>query len=119
MTYQHKNWLLNTIDALTINEEYRLKKKIVEYEGKLKDVPKIEQLESHLANKIIEQDAIKNQLERLQVEKQNENQTIQQKHEQEMKAMREQMNQIMSLIQQNPMLAQVKPEALVKKKLGQ
>jgi hypothetical protein len=53
----------------------------------------------------------------LQVEKQNENQTIQQKHEQEMKAMREQMNQIMSLIQQNPVLAQVKPEALVKKKL--
>jgi hypothetical protein len=34
-----------------------------------------------------------------------------------MKAMREQMNQIMSLIQQNPVLAQVKPEALVKKKL--
>jgi hypothetical protein len=66
---------------------------------------------------IIEQDTIKNQLERLQVEKQKETQTIQEKHEQEMKAMREQMNQIMSLIQQNPMLAQVKPEALVKKKL--
>jgi Txe/YoeB family toxin of Txe-Axe toxin-antitoxin module len=89
-------------------------------EGKLKDVPKIEQLESHLANKIIkiiEQDVIKNQLEQLQVEKQKETQTIQEKHEQEMKDMREQMNQIMSLIQQNPMLAQVKPEALVKKKL--
>jgi hypothetical protein len=108
---------MKAIDALTINEEYRLKKKIVEYEGKLKDVPKIEQLESHLANKIIEQDAIKNQLERLQVEKQKETRNIQEKHEQEMKAMREQMNQIMSLIQQNPVLAQVKPEALVKKKL--
>jgi hypothetical protein len=108
---------MKAVDALTINEGYRLKKKIVEYEGKLKDVPRIEQLESHLGNKIIEQDAIKNQLERLQVEKHNENQTIQQKHEQEMRAMREQMNQIMSLIQQNPMLAQVKPEALVKKKL--
>ena len=108
---------MKAVDAPTINEDYRLKKKIVEYEGKLKDVPKIEQLGSHLANKIIEQDAIKNQLERLQVERHNENQTIQQKHEQEMKAMREQMNQIMSLIQQNPMLAQVKPEALVKKKM--
>jgi hypothetical protein len=108
---------MKAVDALTINEGYRLKKKIVEYEGKLKDVPKIEQIESHLANKIIEQDAIKNQLERLQIDKQKETQTIQQKHEQEMKAMREQMNQIMSLIQQNPMLAQVKPEALVKKKM--
>jgi hypothetical protein len=108
---------MKAVDALTINEEYRLKKKIVEYEGKLKDVPKIEQLESHLANKIIEQDAIKNQLERLQVEKQKETRNIQEKHEQEMRAMREQMNQIMSLIQQNPMLAQVKPEALVKKKM--
>jgi hypothetical protein len=44
---------INAVDALTINEEYRLKKKIVEYEGKLIDVPRIEQLESHLANKII------------------------------------------------------------------
>jgi hypothetical protein len=34
-----------------------------------------------------------------------------------MKAMHEQMNQIMSLIQQNPKLAQVKPEALVKKQI--
>jgi integrase len=108
---------MKAVDALTINEEYMLKKKIVEYEGKLKDVPKIEQLESHLANKIIEQDAIKNQLERLQVEKQKETQTIQEKHEQEMKSMREQMNQIMSMIQQNPILAQVKPEALAKKRL--
>jgi integrase len=82
---------MKAVDALTINEGYRLKKKIVEYEGKLKDVPRIEQLESHLANKIIEQDAIKNQLERLQIDKHNENQTILQRHEQEMKAMREEM----------------------------
>ncbi|HZC20333.1 MAG TPA: hypothetical protein VE223_01690 [Nitrososphaeraceae archaeon] len=48
-------------------------------------------------------------------------QEIQQKYEKEMKAMREEMNQqfshIMSMIQQNPTLAQVKPEALVKKEL--
>jgi hypothetical protein len=49
---------MKAVDALTINEQYRLKK-IIEYEDKLKDVPRIEQLESHLANKIIEQDAIK------------------------------------------------------------
>ncbi len=31
---------MKAIDALTINDEYRLKKKIVEYEEKLKDVPR-------------------------------------------------------------------------------
>ena len=35
-------------------------------------------------------------------------------YQQEMKDMREQMNQIMSMIQQNPMLAQVKPTILLK-----
>ena len=107
---------LKCVDALTINEEYKLKKKIVEYEDKLKDAPKIGELESHLAAKIIEQDALKKQVERLQLEKQNETQAIQQKYEQDMNAMREQMNQIMSMIQQNPVLANVKPEVLIKKK---
>jgi integrase len=108
---------MKAVDALTINEEYRLKKKIVEYEDKLKDAPKIGELESHLAAKIIEQDALKKQVERLQLEKQNETQAMQQKYEQEMSTMREQMNQIITIIQQNPMLAHVKPEALVKKKI--
>jgi integrase len=108
---------MKAVDALTINEEYRLKKKIIEYEDKLKDAPKIGELESHLAAKIIEQDALKKQVELLQLEKQNETQTMQKKYEQEMNAMREQMNHIISMIQQNPMLAQVKPEALVKKQL--
>src|SRR5918911_778761 len=67
---------MRAVDALTINEEYRLKKKIVEYEDKLKDVPRIEQLESHLANKIIEQDAIKKQLESVQIERQKEVQAM-------------------------------------------
>ena len=61
---------MKAIDALTINDEYRLKKKIVEYEEKLKD-PKVEQLESHLANKILEQEAIKKQLEKLRTDKQH------------------------------------------------
>jgi integrase len=111
---------MKAIDALTINDEYRLKKKIVEYEEKLKDVPKVEQLESHLANKILEQEAIKRQLEILRTEKEKETQMMQQKHEQDMKAMREEMNQqfsqIMSMVQQNPALAQLKPEALTKKR---
>ena len=82
---------MKAIDALTINDEYRLKKKIAEYEEKLKDVPKVEQLESHLANKILEQEAIKKQLEKLRTDKEKENQMIEQKYEQAMKAMREEM----------------------------
>ena len=82
---------MKAIDALTINDEYRLKKKIAEYEEKLKDVPKIEQLESHLANKILEQEAIKTQLEKLRTDKEKETQMMQQKYEQDMKAIREEM----------------------------
>src|SRR3989442_6478203 len=110
---------MKAIDALTIDDEYRLRKQIVEYEDKLKDVPRVEQLESHLANKILEQEAIKKQLEKLRTDKQKETRIIQQKYEQDMKAMREEMNQqfsqIMSMIQQNPKLAQIKPQALTKK----
>jgi integrase/recombinase XerD len=44
-------------------------------------------------------------------------QTLQQKYEQDMNSVREQMNQIILMIQQNPTLAQVKPEALIKKEM--
>ncbi len=44
---------------------------------------------------------------------------IEQKYEQDMKTMREEMNQqfkkIMSMVQKNPILSQVKPDALVRK----
>jgi hypothetical protein len=82
---------MKAIDALTINDEYRLKKKIAEYEEKLKDVPMVEQLESHFANKILEQEAIKKQLEKLRTDKEKETQMMQQKYEQDMKAIREEM----------------------------
>jgi hypothetical protein len=52
-------------------------------------------------------------------EKESEVQRLQEKYEQDMKAMREEMNhqfsQIMLLIQQNPGLAHIKPEILSKK----
>jgi integrase len=55
-------------------------------------------------------------------EKDSEMHAMKTKYEQDMKAMREEMNQqfsqIMSMIQQNPKLAQVKSEILTKKKLG-
>ena len=48
-------------------------------------------------------------------------QSLQEKHEQDIKVMREEMNQqfsqIMSLIQQNPRLAQVKPNILLSKEI--
>ena len=112
---------MKVTDTLTINDEYRLRKQIVEFEEKLKDVPSVEQLESHLANKILEQEAIKKQLEKLRIDKEKETQTIQQKHEQEMEKMREEMNQqfnqIMSVIQQNPKLVQIKAKVLTDKLL--
>ena len=46
--------------------------------------------------------------------------TMEERHKQDIDAMREEMNkqfgQIMSMIQQNPKLAQIKPEVLAKKK---
>jgi integrase/recombinase XerD len=56
-----------------------------------------------------------------QQEKESEVQKLQEKYEQDMKIMREEMNQqfnqILSLIQKNPQLAQVKPEVLANKKM--
>ena len=54
-------------------------------------------------------------------QKESEVREMKQKHEQDMKTMREEMNEqftrIMSMIQQNPQLAHIKPEALTSKKL--
>ena len=56
-----------------------------------------------------------------QKEKESEVQRLQEIYEQDMKRMREEMNQqfkqILLMIQQNPILAQVKPEVLTKKKV--
>ena len=73
---------VKAVDALTINEENRLKKQLKE-----------------LTKKQSEIDAMK------------------EKHEQEMKLMNEKMNQIMSMIQQNPVLAHLKPDVLATRKI--
>jgi integrase/recombinase XerD len=52
-----------------------------------------------------------------QNQKEDKIQEMKEKHEQEMKAIHDQMNQIMIMIQQNPQLAHVKPEALATKRL--
>jgi integrase len=82
---------LKAIDALTIDESYRLKKKIVEYEEKIKDAPRVEQLQAQLANRIIEEEYIKMQLKKLQSEKESETLEISTKYEKDMNIMKEQM----------------------------
>jgi integrase/recombinase XerD len=69
---------------------------------------------------VLTYDAYNETLEMRQ-EKESEVKRLQEKYEQDMKAMREETNQqfsqIMSLIQQNPRLAYVKPDALINKKI--
>jgi hypothetical protein len=50
--------------------------------------------------------------------KKNEIEIKESKHNEEIQAMRDQMSQILTLIQHNPKLAQVKPEALLDRRLG-
>jgi len=68
---------MKAVDALTINDEFRLRKQIVDYEDKLNNVPKVEQLQEQLATKIIEQDSIKRTVEKLEEEKTLQNEYIQ------------------------------------------
>ena len=66
---------------------------------------------------INEENRLKKKVKEL-TSKQDEIEIMKERHEQEIKDIREQMNHIISMIQQNPMIAQIKPEALVNKKLS-
>jgi integrase len=70
------------INDLTINEDYRLHRKIDEL-----------------------------------IKKKDEIEIMEMKHREEIKTMRDQMSQIMTMIRQNPKLAKVKPEVLVNHKI--
>jgi hypothetical protein len=65
---------------------------------------------------INEENRLKKKVKEL-TEKQSEIEVIKERHEQEMKLMHQKMNQIMSMIQQNPVLAHVKPDVLVTRKV--
>ena len=121
----HKNIIfeyLKVVDALTINDEFRLRKQIDEYEDKLKNVPKVEQLQEQLASRIIEQDSIKRTVENLQREKELQNN--------QMKAMRnlvdQTLDEMMTKLQQamimmlrkHPELEALKRDAFEEKKIG-
>jgi hypothetical protein len=107
------------VESLCINPEFILRKQIAIYKEELNDIPRVEQLETHLATRIIEEEAIKKQLEKLREDKEKETQTIRANYEQDMKATRKEMNQqfskMMLMIQQNPQLAYIKSEALREK----
>lgn len=105
---------MKALDALSIDPSFALRKQITIYEEKLKEVPKVEQLQDQLANRIIEEESIKQQVKKLQQEKEQAY-TTSAKYEKDMQLMKEQMSQVMSMIQKNPKLAQVKPEVLTKK----
>jgi integrase len=113
---------MKAVDALTINDEYRLRKQIENYEDKLKGVPKLEQLQEQLANKIIEQDSLKITVEKLQSEKELQ--------DNQMKAMRDMVDhtleEMMTMVQKEmttmvrryPKLKRLKRDAFVSKKIG-
>jgi integrase len=97
---------MKATDALTINDGFRLRKQIVDLEDKLKNTPKIERLQEQLANKIIEQDSMKQTLEKLQKEKELQNQYIKERknesHEnkKEIEIMREEVISVKSQMQE-------------------
>jgi integrase len=97
---------LKAADALTINNEFRLRKQIAEAEDKLKNVPKMELLQEQLTNRIIEQDSIKQTLEKLQKEKELQNQYIREResksydNKKEIETMQEQMRSMGSQFQE-------------------
>ena len=114
---------MKAVDALTINDEYRLRKQIANYEDKLKDAPNVEQLQEQLANKIIEQDSIKKTVEKLQREKELQ--------DKQMKAMRNMVDQIldemmmktqrvmMMMLRKHPELERFRRDAFEEKKIVQ
>lgn len=101
---------MKAVDALTINDEYRLRKQIAEYEDKLEKAPKVEQLQEQLANRIIEQDSIKRTVEKLQSEKELQDQFVRERereshdYKKEIATMREQMTALGSNLQKIIML---------------
>jgi integrase len=92
---------IKAVDALTINDEFRLRREISSYEDKLKSVPRVEQLQEQLASKIIEQDSIKKIVEKLQREKELQDQCIRE-NETELKSVRELLDRVLHLAKNDP-----------------
>lgn len=65
---------------------------------------------------ILTYDAYNETIEKEKQRESREVQNLKERYEQDMKSVREQMNQIMVMVQRNPRLANIKPEILVTKK---
>jgi hypothetical protein len=63
---------------------------------------------------VLTYDAYNETLEKEQ-KRESEVQNLKDRYDQDIKAVREQMNQIMMMVQRNPRLANIKPEVLVEK----
>jgi hypothetical protein len=63
---------------------------------------------------VLTYDAYNETLEK-EKERESEVQNLRERYEQDMKSVREQMNQIMVMVQRNPRLANIKPEVLLNK----
>lgn len=109
---------MKAVDALTINDEFRLRKQIADYKDKLEDVPKVEKLQEQLASRIIEQDSIKKTVEKLQRENELQDQyhrkretEMNQRHEQEIQELHRQMELVVKILK-SPQTALIKPVPL-------
>lgn len=113
---------MKAVDALTINDEYRLRKQIANYEHKLKDVPKVEKLQEQLASRIIEQDSIKLTVEKLQKEKEAQGKQMRDMRDMIDNMLDEMMtklqNAMIMSIQQHPELENVARDILEPRKMG-
>jgi integrase len=121
--YIHKEWMmghaLRDLHAMEENYDRSDRVKIL-LEDYLKAVPELtindeERLKVHvkkLETDISNMKTVSVELE----EKDKQIKAMENKHELEMQSIRDQMNQIMSMVQQNPKLAHVKPEALATKR---
>jgi integrase len=105
---------MKAVDALTINDEFRLRKQIAEYENRLKNAPKMEQLQEQLANRIIEQDSIKRTINNLKKEKELQEIELCKyigAREIEMKEMRQQIKSLVTYI--DDLFSQMHPRSEV------
>jgi integrase len=100
----HKTGLTKSYFKPSDNELLEGNDKAIGYIGVVDDLTINE--ENRLLKKVDDLRVKKDQIELMET-----------KHQEEIKAMHDQMNQIMKLIRQNPKLAKIKPEALVRKKV--
>ena len=97
---------MKAIDNLTIDPANRLQKQVKELEVKAKKADQVEHLEKIVINGKLETDAMMKQIAELK----EQNKRTEDNHKKE-------MEYIISLIQQEPRLANVKPEVLARKKV--